>query len=149
QSRSRLALPVLSVDRYPVAAGPDAVSRRRPHAGTAGQHDDGDLHDEPEQLHQLPLHCAYAVGQALLRLLVHAGRGPAQHPDDHTKSILSFPRINFSGVFNTNPCTCNNDDVEPAVVQRDSDTFGADVASMYDPAIFTYLREGVEMAYKP
>ena len=45
-------------------------------------------------------------------------------------SILSFPRINFSGVFDTNPCTCNNDDVEPEVVERDSDTFGADVSSL-------------------
>jgi hypothetical protein len=64
-------------------------------------------------------------------------------------SILSFPRINFSGVFTTNPCTCNNDDVEPAVVQRDSDTFGSDVASLSDGAMFKYLRQGVNMAYQP
>ena len=43
-------------------------------------------------------------------------------------SILAFPRINFSGELSTNPCTCNNDDVEPAFVQRDSDTFGANVS---------------------
>jgi hypothetical protein len=64
-------------------------------------------------------------------------------------SILSFPRINFSGVFNTNPCTCNNDDVEPEVVQRDSDTFGPDVSSMSDDQIFAYMRQPVNMSYKP
>lgn len=62
-------------------------------------------------------------------------------------SILSFPRINFSGVFDTNPCTCNNDDVEPEVVERDSDTFGADVSSLTDDQIFAYVRQGVKMAY--
>lgn len=64
-------------------------------------------------------------------------------------SILSFPRINFSGVFNTNPCTCNNDDVEPKVVERDSDTFGDDVKSMTDDEIFAYVRAGVNMSYQP
>ena len=64
-------------------------------------------------------------------------------------SVLSFPRINFSGVFNTNPCTCNNDDVEPEVVQRDSDTFGADVSAMSDDAIFAYVRQPVQMSYQP
>ena len=62
-------------------------------------------------------------------------------------SILSFPRINFSGVFDTNPCTCNNDDVEPEVVERDSDTFGTDVSSLSDEQIFAYVRQGVKMAY--
>ena len=63
-------------------------------------------------------------------------------------SILSFPRINFSGVFDTNPCTCNNDDVEPEVVERDSDTFGDDVKSLTDQQIFAYVRQGVKMAYQ-
>ena len=64
-------------------------------------------------------------------------------------SILSFPRINFTGVFNTNPCTCNNDDVEPAVVERDSDTFGDDVKKKTDDEIFAYVRAGVNMSYQP
>jgi len=62
-------------------------------------------------------------------------------------SILSFPRINFSGVFDTNPCTCNNDDVEPEVVQRDSDTFGAQLSGMTDDQIMDYVRESVRMSY--
>ena len=63
-------------------------------------------------------------------------------------SILSFPRINFKGVFTTNPCTTNNDDVMPAIVNRDSDTFGADITSqMTDAQIRTYLREQVMMGY--
>lgn len=64
-------------------------------------------------------------------------------------SILSFPRINFSGVFDTNPCTCNNDDVEPAVVQRDSDTLGPTVAGMTDAQVYAYVRQQVQMAYQP
>jgi hypothetical protein len=63
-------------------------------------------------------------------------------------SILSFPRINFSGVFDTNPCTCNNDDVEPEVVQRDSDTFGAQLSGMSDAQIMAYVRESAQMSYQ-
>jgi len=63
-------------------------------------------------------------------------------------SILSFPRINFKGTFTTNPCTTNNDDVMPAIVNRDSDTFGADITSqMTDDQIQSYLREQVMMGY--
>ncbi len=64
-------------------------------------------------------------------------------------SILSFPRINFSGALSTNPCTCNNDDVEPAFVQRDSDTFGANVSGLDDDQIFAYARQPVNMSYQP
>ena len=62
-------------------------------------------------------------------------------------SILSYPRINFRGVFRTNPCTANNDDVMPAVVERDIDSFGADLAGMTDDQIHDYLREQVMMSY--
>lgn len=61
-------------------------------------------------------------------------------------SILSFPRINFNGIFSTNPCTANNDDVMTAVVNRDSDTLGASVAGMNDQQVMTYLREVVNMS---
>jgi len=64
-------------------------------------------------------------------------------------SILAFPRINFSGELSTNPCTCNNDDVEPAFVQRDSDTFGANVSGLGDDQIFDYARQPVTMSYDP
>ena len=64
-------------------------------------------------------------------------------------SILAFPRINFSGELSTNPCTCNNDDVEPAFVQRDSDTFGANVSGLDDDQIFDYARQPVTMSYDP
>lgn len=60
-------------------------------------------------------------------------------------SILSFPRINFRGVFRTNPCTCNNDDVMPHVVERDTDTFGGDLGAKTDDEIHAYLRERVSM----
>jgi hypothetical protein len=62
-------------------------------------------------------------------------------------SILSFPRVNFRGVFRTNPCTANNDDVMPAVVERDIDSLGATVAGMTDDQIHAYLREQVSMSY--
>ena len=63
-------------------------------------------------------------------------------------SILSFPRINFKGAFTTNPCTANNDDVMPAIVNRDSDTFGTDITSaMTDDQVRSYLREQVTMGY--
>ena len=62
-------------------------------------------------------------------------------------SILSYPRINFRGVFRTNPCTANNDDVMPAVVERDIDSLGANLAGMTDDQIHTYLREQVSMSY--
>lgn len=61
-------------------------------------------------------------------------------------SILSFPRINFNGVFTTNPCTANNDDVMGAVVNRDSDTLGPDVAAMTDEQVEAYLRQPVNMS---
>lgn len=60
-------------------------------------------------------------------------------------SILSFPRINFRGVFRTNPCTANNDDVMPQVVDRDKNTLGPDVAGKTDEQIRAYLRERVSM----
>jgi hypothetical protein len=53
-------------------------------------------------------------------------------------SILSFPRINFRGVFRTNPCTCNSDDVMPSVVDRDSDTLGATLAGMTDAQVMEW-----------
>jgi hypothetical protein len=61
-------------------------------------------------------------------------------------SVLSFPRINFNGVFTTNPCTANNDDVMGAVVNRDSDTLGPDVAGMTEEQVIAYLREPVNMS---
>ncbi|MBA3885618.1 MAG: hypothetical protein H0X67_07780 [Acidobacteria bacterium] len=64
-------------------------------------------------------------------------------------SVLAFPRLNFRGVFRTNPCTSNNDDVMPEVVNRDSDTLGATLAGMTDPEINAYLREQVAMANSP
>jgi hypothetical protein len=64
-------------------------------------------------------------------------------------SVLSFPRINFRGVFRTNPCTCNNDDVMPSVVERDSDTLGETLAGMTDAQVMAYLREQVSMSNAP
>lgn len=64
-------------------------------------------------------------------------------------SILSFPRINFRGVFRTNPCTCNNDDVMPSVVDRDSDTLGPTLAGKTDAQVMAYLRELVSMSNEP
>lgn len=64
-------------------------------------------------------------------------------------SILSFPRINFRGVFRTNPCTCNNDDVMPDIVERDSDNFGGSLGGKTDDQIRAYLRERVSMANNP
>lgn len=61
-------------------------------------------------------------------------------------SILSFPRINFNGVVTTNPCTANNDDVMGAVVNRDSDTLGPDVAGLTDEQVEAYLRQPVNMS---
>ena len=61
-------------------------------------------------------------------------------------SILSFPRINFCGVFRTNPCTANNDDVMPEVVERDENTLGRDLDCKTDDEIRDYLRERVQMA---
>ena len=62
-------------------------------------------------------------------------------------SILSYPRLNFRGVFRTNPCTANNDDVMPSVVERDIDSFGNDLAGMTDQQIHDYLRQQVMMSY--
>jgi hypothetical protein len=64
-------------------------------------------------------------------------------------SILSFPRLNFRGVFTTSPCTTNNDDVMPAVVDRDSDSLGVTLAGMTDDQAIAYLRESVIMASSP
>ena len=64
-------------------------------------------------------------------------------------SVLSFPRINFRGVFRTNPCTSNNDDVMPRVVNRDADTLGSTLAGMADSQIEAYLREQVVMSNNP
>ncbi len=61
-------------------------------------------------------------------------------------SVLSFPRINFSGIIQTNPCTANNDDVMAAVVNRDSDTLGVDLSGMTDEQVMAYLRTPVSMA---
>ncbi|MGH7522992.1 MAG: hypothetical protein ACREK8_01670, partial [Gemmatimonadales bacterium] len=64
-------------------------------------------------------------------------------------SILSYPRINFRGVFRTNPCTSNNDDVLPAAVERDIDSLGASLAGMTDDQVNAYLREQVYMSNNP
>jgi hypothetical protein len=65
-------------------------------------------------------------------------------------SVLSFPRVNFRGVFRTNPCTCNNDDVMPAIVERDADTFGETIApGMTDDQIAAFLRQPVVMSNDP
>lgn len=61
-------------------------------------------------------------------------------------SILNFPRINFRGVFHTNPCTANNDDVMPDVVVRDQNILGKDLEGKTDEEIREYLREKVVMA---
>ena len=61
-------------------------------------------------------------------------------------SILSFPRINFRGVFRTNPCTANNDDVMAEVVVRDENVLGSDVARRSDDDLYDYLLERVQMA---
>ena len=129
-----------------VAAEPDAASRREPGARAPRQHDDGDLRGR-QQLHPLPLHGADTVRQALVGLHVRAHQGTSSHGD--TMSVLAFPRINFRGVFRTNPCTLNNDDVMPAVVNRDSDTLGGTLAGMTDAQIEAYLREQVSMSNQP
>lgn len=64
-------------------------------------------------------------------------------------SILAFPRVNFRGVFRTNPCTSNNDDVMPEVVDRDRDELGGTLAGMSDAQIRAYLRELVMMSNAP
>lgn len=64
-------------------------------------------------------------------------------------SILFFPRINFRGVFTTNPCTSNNDDVMGELVERDSDTIGPRLAAMTDDEAAAFLREQVSMANQP
>ena len=64
-------------------------------------------------------------------------------------SVLSFPRINFRGIFRTNPCTSNNDDVLPYAVDRDADTLGADLAGMTDAQITAFLRQQVIMSNDP
>jgi hypothetical protein len=64
-------------------------------------------------------------------------------------SILYFPRLNFRGVFTTSPCTTNNDDVMAAVVERDSDTLGIDLAGLTDDQVMAYLRQAVNMANAP
>jgi hypothetical protein len=61
-------------------------------------------------------------------------------------SILSFPRLNFKGVFSTNPCTCNNDDVMPDIVNRDSDSLGQNtIFQQSDTNVQQYLNEMVSL----
>lgn len=60
-------------------------------------------------------------------------------------SILDFPRLNFRGQFVTNPCTANNDDVVPAVVTRDTNSLGEDMAGMNDDQASQYLSGCVKM----
>lgn len=60
-------------------------------------------------------------------------------------SILDFPRLNFRGIFTTNPCTANNDDVMPSVVTRDTNSLGQNVAGMSDDQAIQYLNSAVEM----
>ena len=61
-------------------------------------------------------------------------------------SILSFPRLNFKGVFSTNPCTNNNDDVLPNVVSRDADTFGDNpIFLQSDTKVQEYMNEMVAL----
>ncbi|MES0488920.1 MAG: hypothetical protein ABUK01_02945 [Leptospirales bacterium] len=55
-------------------------------------------------------------------------------------SILNYPRINFSGVISCNPCTTNNDDVMPTVVNRETDDFGKDLADKDDKEALEYMR---------
>jgi hypothetical protein len=64
-------------------------------------------------------------------------------------SILSFPRINFRGVFTCNPVTANNDDVMTAMVERDVDALGIMLSGMTDAQAAEYLRESVTMAISP
>jgi len=60
-------------------------------------------------------------------------------------SILDFPRLNFRGVFKTNPCTANNDDVIPSVVTRDTNALGKHVSTMNDNEASEFLTQSVEM----
>ncbi|MEW5726974.1 MAG: hypothetical protein AB1918_04035, partial [Pseudomonadota bacterium] len=60
-------------------------------------------------------------------------------------SILDFPRLNFRGIFTTNPCTANNDDVMPSVVTRDTNALGQNLAGMTDDQAIRYLNSAVEM----
>jgi hypothetical protein len=64
-------------------------------------------------------------------------------------SILSFPRVNFRGVFTCNPVTSNNDDVMAAVVERDLDSLGIMLAGMTDDQAKAYLQETAVMAISP
>lgn len=60
-------------------------------------------------------------------------------------SILDYPRLNFRGIFKTNPCTANNDDVLPAVVTRDTNELGPNVAGLNDDQAMEFLSGSVEM----
>lgn len=60
-------------------------------------------------------------------------------------SILDFPRMNFKGIFKTNPCTANNDDVVPSVVTRDTNSLGPDLAGKDDDGVTEYLGQAVKM----
>jgi hypothetical protein len=53
--------------------------------------------------------------------------------------------MNFRGVFKTNPCTANNDDVVPSVVTRDTNSLGPDMTGMTDDQAAEYLSQGVKM----
>lgn len=61
-------------------------------------------------------------------------------------SVLGWPRLNFRGIFRTNPCTSNNDDVMPDVVDRDTNTLGSSVAGMDDAEVMAFFRQKVCMA---
>lgn len=55
-------------------------------------------------------------------------------------SILHFPRVNFNGIISVNPCTANNDDVMPTVVQRDRDSLGTDTSDLSEDNVIDYMR---------
>jgi len=55
-------------------------------------------------------------------------------------SILHYPRLNFSGIISCNPCTANNDDVMPTVVEREKDALGVDVNQKTDDEIIAFMR---------
>ncbi|MGE5506142.1 MAG: hypothetical protein ACM31L_17100 [Actinomycetota bacterium] len=61
-------------------------------------------------------------------------------------SILDFPRLNFRGIFVTDPCTTNNDDVVPSVVTRDTNDLSVDLKGLSDDEVTEYLNAPVEMS---
>jgi tryptophanase len=63
-------------------------------------------------------------------------------------SILSFPRIHFRGRFRTNPCTSNNNDVMPEVVDGDHLRLAPALEKMTDAQIAAWLCEKVTMKHR-